>query len=283
VGGSSILAGQGLDEFCAETNATATTSYISDGTGSTVAATNSSGAIAGNSSYGPYGTTTQSGSAATAFQYTGHENDGGTNLYYYRNRYYSPSLSRFISQDPIGLAGGMNSYAYVGGNPIARTDPLGLWSADGHHKIYATAFPGLNPAYLRAIDEGSDWVDYLLSGDSFMHSMREEGQSVADAQGKACDYIRHEMQLFNELKDAPGLETAGYAALGRALHTITDSTSPAHTGWQPWRLFSSDWEWHGNSAASLESLKDLTPALLSKSVDLVHKAMNGDICGCASN
>jgi RHS repeat-associated protein len=128
VGGSSILAGQGLDDFYAETNSSATTSYISDGLGSTVAATNSSGAIVGNNSYGPYGTTTQSGSTATAFQYTGRENDGATKLYYYRNRYYNPTLNRFISQDPMGLAGGMNSYAYASGDPISNIDPFGLAS-----------------------------------------------------------------------------------------------------------------------------------------------------------
>jgi RHS repeat-associated protein len=126
VGGSSILAGQGLDDFYAETNASATTSYVSDGLGSTVAATNSSGAVVGNNSYGPYGTTQQSGTTATAFQYTGRENDGATNLYYYRNRYYSPTLNRFVSQDPIGLAGGANMYAYASGNPITNIDPLGL-------------------------------------------------------------------------------------------------------------------------------------------------------------
>jgi RHS repeat-associated protein len=126
VGGTSILAGQGLDEFYAEADASATTSYISDGIGSTVAASNSSSTIVGNNSYGPYGSTTQSGSTATAFQYTGRENDGASNLYFYRNRYYSPTLDRFISQDPIGLAGGANLYAYARGNPISWRDPSGL-------------------------------------------------------------------------------------------------------------------------------------------------------------
>ena len=47
-------------------------------------------------------------------------------MVYARNRYYSPGLGRFISQDPIGFAGGLNLYAYCGNDPINFTDPLGL-------------------------------------------------------------------------------------------------------------------------------------------------------------
>jgi RHS repeat-associated protein len=64
-------------------------------------------------------------SANNPNQYTSRENDN-TGLYYYRARYYDPVMKRFISSDPIGLAGGWNTYAYVGGNPISYTDPLGL-------------------------------------------------------------------------------------------------------------------------------------------------------------
>jgi RHS repeat-associated protein len=44
----------------------------------------------------------------------------------YRARYYDPLRSRFVSEDPIGLAGGVSSYVYVNGNPLRFTDPTGL-------------------------------------------------------------------------------------------------------------------------------------------------------------
>jgi RHS repeat-associated protein len=47
-------------------------------------------------------------------------------LYFYRARFYDPQARRFISEDPIGLDGGINLYAYVGNNPINREDPMGL-------------------------------------------------------------------------------------------------------------------------------------------------------------
>ncbi len=58
-------------------------------------------------------------------KYTGREQDL-EDLYYYRNRYYRPSVGRFISEDPIGLAGGSNLYTYVENNPINLVDLDGL-------------------------------------------------------------------------------------------------------------------------------------------------------------
>ena len=51
--------------------------------------------------------------------------DEESGLHYNRHRYYDPHCARYISQDPIGLAGGGNAYSYVA-NPISWIDPLGL-------------------------------------------------------------------------------------------------------------------------------------------------------------
>lgn len=69
------------------------------------------------------------------FQYAGREYDSDAQLYYYRARWYDPAARRFISEDPIGLNGGINLYAYVGNNPINQKDSLGL-AEDGKLKAF---------------------------------------------------------------------------------------------------------------------------------------------------
>jgi RHS repeat-associated protein len=56
----------------------------------------------------------------------GRHKDIETGLYYYRARYYSPTLGRFLQTDPIRWCSDLNHYAYVHSDSVNATDPLGL-------------------------------------------------------------------------------------------------------------------------------------------------------------
>lgn len=129
VGGSvsaNMLLGLGVDEVLTRSDSSGTWALLTDALGSTVALTDSSGSIQTQHTYEPFGRTTTNGTLSdNPSQYTGRDNDG-TGMYYYRARYYSPTLQRFISEDPIRFGGGVNFYSYVENDPINAIDPSGL-------------------------------------------------------------------------------------------------------------------------------------------------------------
>ena len=110
-----------------QTSSAGTVYFVPDHLGSTRALTDSSGAVVESVSYDSFG----NGSSHLArYGYTGREWDAEADLYYYRARWYEAQLGRFISEDPIGLRGGINLYAYVGNNPTGFIDPEGAQRAD---------------------------------------------------------------------------------------------------------------------------------------------------------
>jgi RHS repeat-associated protein len=85
--------------------------------------------------YFPFGSTSyQAVDAQTEtpkrYRYVAKERDEENDLYYYGARYYAPWLGRWASCDPIGIADGLNVYAYVHDNPIKLIDPTGTQSEE---------------------------------------------------------------------------------------------------------------------------------------------------------
>jgi len=121
-----LITGLGLDQTYQRTVSGTSYNFLTDALGSTV------GLIAGPTlspeyTYQAYGTSTQTGSIANPYRFTGREWDGATGLQYTRARYYSPTWGRFVSADPLGLVGsGPNPYSYAIYDPIEIRDPFGL-------------------------------------------------------------------------------------------------------------------------------------------------------------
>jgi RHS repeat-associated protein len=116
----------GLDQPLSQLRSGTTSYYESDGLGSVTSLSNPAAAVTNTYSYDSFGRLTASGGALTnPFQYTGREFDTETGLYYYRARYYDPSGGRFLNEDPLGFASGVNFYPYVGNSPTGFTDPSG--------------------------------------------------------------------------------------------------------------------------------------------------------------
>jgi RHS repeat-associated protein len=118
--------GPGIDQpLAVRDQASVVSYYLADHLGSIVQTTNSLGAVTFTREYDPWGNPIQ-GSATSGYAFTGREWDPETGLYYFRARYLDPKLGRFLSEDPIGVAAGLNLYAYVENNPVRLRDPLGL-------------------------------------------------------------------------------------------------------------------------------------------------------------
>lgn len=181
--------------------------FLTDHLGSTNGLVDSSGNLTASNSYDSFGNATNV-AFPTRYQFTNREFDSFTSLYYYRARFYDANLGRFISEDPIGFAGGdINLYGYVKNKPLKYRDPRGLDDADrifeetyfpeGYEKWYRDN--GIGEAWRKAIKEhdsqpenyrcGPGYFDFPLSAipqHPFGYNFKETGCFNHDVCYETC-------------------------------------------------------------------------------------------------
>lgn len=234
--------------------------FIADHLGSTNALTDASGAILEQTAYDSFGNATNQ--LSTRYAFTGREFDNFTGLHYYRARFYDARLGRFISEDPIGFAGGdVNPYGYVGNGPLGAVDPSGLFPSQllvyHHQNIIRRALPSLASDYeMEILAQEQHDFDANSQDEPYapMHAMTRVGQSGEDARRLANLFIRNEICLARRLA-SQGYQEESLRRLSRAMHTLQDSTSPAHFDFQPaWNDSGIKSYWHHRDHYVSESL-----------------------------
>lgn len=101
--------------------------FLQDHLGSTIGLVDNEAYLSDSTDYDSFGNASNP-SFPTRYRFTGREFENATGLQYSRARWYDPKVGRFISEDPIGFAGGdINLYVYVRNQPLIYRDPKGLY------------------------------------------------------------------------------------------------------------------------------------------------------------
>jgi RHS repeat-associated protein len=152
--------GPNTDDPIIRATATSAQYFHQDGLGSVMAVTNNLGGTDATQRFDAWGNKVASTGTGPRYGYTGREPEE-TGLTYYRARYYDPTIGRFTQRDPIGLNGGINQYAYVGGNPINLVDPTGEFAdvvVNGNNVTITVPIqyqgPGATPAVVKKFNQG---------------------------------------------------------------------------------------------------------------------------------
>ncbi len=171
--------------------------YHTDHLGTPQVMTDSSGAVVWRVDYEPYGkAVVKVATVGNNLRLPGQYYDQETGMHYNYFRDYDPGTGRYAEGDPIGLAGGINLYAYVGGNPLSYVDPLGLFlefSNSQRSLTWVDPNTGTrSPSTTWPARSGSSHLQPLPQGWYYVNPeqtpVREEKTSMTDTCGNAYKF-----------------------------------------------------------------------------------------------
>ena len=212
--------------------------YHADLIGSTRLVTDGNGAVISRRAYKAFGETRIAGgsqsSATASVGYVGTlgvETDP-TGLLFMRNRYYSPTLGRFIQMDPIGLKGeDENWYRYCGNNPISSNDIMGLWTWGDTFTVTKIIAGGV------AMIAGGPWAIAIglsiLAADTALYA---EGELMDVDTGISQSTLVLDMVGLGLSAGSEGMLNAGFDKTAKVLGWGSNMTTAGTSGFDAGKL-----------------------------------------------
>jgi RHS repeat-associated protein len=208
---------------------TAATGYsypLFDMTGNVTALLNSAGQVKASYRYLPFGRMEVTGTPGdNPFTYSGifgvqHQGEG---LYAMGQRFYDASISRFLHRDPLGIAGGINLYAYADNSPVLLSDPRGEvpWPA-----LLAAAW--LGSKIYNAYGAYKHGKDAAKKAGETLDELKKTGDSFADTERRAKRLKNLNDRAPSGLEDMINLEYNGRIPARRdSFNSLVDSKDSA--------------------------------------------------------
>ena len=174
-----------------------------NGRGDVTGLTDSSGENVKTFTYDAFGNQLgEEETSATPFRYNGEYYDEETDLIYLRNRYYSPSVGQFITEDPV--KDGTNWYAYCGNNSVMFVDPLGLEyivvsgsEYDAGRYKYNFIEPAIKKIKeLKELNDG-EWITWIVSATDYSEESLQQMNDIAYELGVGFVKIYSAAELQN--------------------------------------------------------------------------------------
>jgi RHS repeat-associated protein len=201
--------------------------YVSDARANVVGLLDGAGNLVNEYHYSPWGNLQWSREAVPQpLRFSGREYDEDTGLYYFRARWYDPHTGRFVSEDPAGLGGGINPYAYAANDPVNSHDPTGLAPCNNGTNVIRSggvcAIDGITVVGRRGGEEAPNkaWIDCRITVDCHDPAAEEERlQAIADDLAYQADKPRRdraELAIASEPYNYSGLSRSEQIILGAA-------------------------------------------------------------------
>jgi RHS repeat-associated protein len=240
-GGRSYLRGTAPDELFAVDGAAAMTDEL----GSLLRLVDRDGVVREALTYEPFGRTTSTAAPASRYGFTGRERDTDE-LYYYRARYYDARLGRFISEDPLGLAAGINPYVYAFNDPVNLADPTGLrtyvlhgvWPDRAAFEDFAVALRAADPGTRTLPWNGRMFGGVLPSthsvGNELVRNILADLDTAPLATGEKLNLVGFSggglvAATLAEMLRARGVKVATVVSMGTPAQTPFTATVPSQT------------------------------------------------------